>query len=265
MLADYHIHSDFSDDSSCPMEEEVKKSIELGFDEICFTEHVDYGVKSDSDDVSNCDYDAYLDEFKRVKEIYGAKINLRFGIEFGIQTHTIEKFQKDFDNYNFDFVILSCHQVNDQEFWSYDFQEGKSQAEYNQKYYEEILKVIKEYDDYSILGHLDMIKRYDKQGDYPFEKTEPVIREILKHIIKAGKGIEVNTSSFRYKLNDLTPSRKILKLYNELGGEIITIGSDAHKAEDIGHKFDYIKNELKDLGFDKFCTFKDMEARFWNL
>ena len=101
--------------------------------------------------------------------------------------------------------------------------------------------MIKEYDDYSILGHLDMIKRYDKQGDYPFKKTEPVIREILKHIIKAGKGIEVNTSSFRYKLNDLTPSRKILKLYNELGGEIITIGSDAHKAEDIGHKFDYIK------------------------
>ena len=69
----------------------------------------------------------------------------------------------------------------------------------------------------------------------------PVIREILKHIIKAGKGIEINTSSFRYKLNDLTPLRKILKLYNELGGEIITIGSDAHKAEDIGHKFDYIK------------------------
>ena len=72
-----------------------------------------------------------------------------------------------------------------------------------------------------------MIERYDKVGKYPFEKVKDIVTEILMHVIAHGKGIEINTSSFRYGLEDLTPSKEILKLYQELGGTIITIGSDA--------------------------------------
>lgn len=80
--------------------------------------------------------------------------------------------------------------------------------------------------------------------------------------LKNGKGIEVNTSSFRYALNDLTPSRDILRLYKELGGTIITIGSDAHKEEHLGAKISYVKEELKKLGFNSFCTFDKMKPIF---
>ncbi|MBK1812181.1 histidinol-phosphatase HisJ family protein [Clostridium sp. YIM B02505] len=261
MLADYHMHTSFSDDSDYEMEEAVKKAIAIGLNEICFTEHVDHGVKTDL----NCDYEKYVEELKRCQEKYKDQIAIKLGIEFGMQLHTIDIFQKDFEKYDFDFVILSCHQIDDQEFWTYDFQKGKTQQEYNKKYYEEILKMMKNYDNYSILGHLDMIKRYDKEGEYPFEKVEDIITEILKLAIEKGKGIEVNTSSFRYGLKDLTPSRDILSLYKELGGNIITIGSDTHEENHVGHKIDYIKDELKNIGFTKFCTFEKMKPIFHEL
>lgn len=261
MLADYHMHTNFSDDSTYKMEDEIRKAIEMGLNEICFTEHVDHGVKTDL----NCNYKEYFKEFKRCKDLYKDKINLRFGIEFGVQSHTIEQFEKDFSENDFDFVILSCHQVEDKEFWTQDFQVGKTQKEYNDKYYEEILKVIKEYKDYSVLGHLDHIKRYDEQGSYPFENVKDVVEEILKIAIKDGKGIEINTSSFRYNLDGLTPSKEILKLYKELGGKIITIGSDTHEEEHVGYKILEVREELKKLGFEEFCTFEKMIPTFHKL
>lgn len=261
MLADYHMHTCFSDDSTYEMEDEVKKAISLGIDEICFTEHVDYGVKTDL----NCDYTAYIKEFEKCKEKYKNQITLKLGIEFGMQEHTIDEFQRDFDRYDFDFVILSCHQVDNKEFWTQDFQRGKSQQEYNEKYYEEILKVIKKYDDYSVLGHLDMITRYDNEGKYPFERIKNIVIEILTHVIAHGKGIEVNTSSFRYGLDDLTPSREILTLYRELGGTIITIGSDTHEEPHVGFNIPLIKEELKKFGYTQFCTFEKMKPVFHDL
>ncbi|HEY8890114.1 MAG TPA: histidinol-phosphatase HisJ family protein [Clostridium sp.] len=254
MLADYHIHTSFSDDSTYPMDEEIKKAISLRLDEICFTEHIDYGVKTEL----NCDCESYHKEFLRCKEKFGSQIGLKFGIEFGMQTNTVSEFQKTFDSYNFDFVILSCHQVDNKEFWRQDFQNGKTQKEYNERYYEEILKVMQMYDNYCVLGHLDMIIRYDKGGEYAFMYVKDIIMEILKYSIAHGKGIEVNTSCFRYGLKDLTPSREILKLYKELGGTIITIGSDAHQEDHVGFKISYAQEELKKLGYTHIYTYEKM-------
>ncbi len=255
VLADYHVHTQFSDDSETPMEDAVLHAIAVGLGEICFTEHIDYGVKTDL----NCDCEAYLKEVRRCRDLYGDRIRIRLGMEFGIQTHTIPLFQETFDRYPFDFIILSCHQVEDQEFWTYEFQNGKSQEEYNRRYYEEILNVVKNYDDYSILGHLDMICRYDRAGIYPFEKIKDLVEEILRLVIAKGRGIEVNTSCYRYKLPDLTPSRDILRLYRKLGGEIITIGSDAHTIPWIGWETKGTQEELKKLGFESVYTFEKMK------
>ena len=74
--------------------------------------------------------------------------------------------------------------------------------------------------------------------------------------------IDAERNSVRYGLDDLTPSREILKLYRELGGTIITIGSDSHKEDDVGCKISYVKNELKELGYKEFCTYKKMEPIF---
>ncbi|MDE6740195.1 MAG: histidinol-phosphatase HisJ family protein [Lachnospiraceae bacterium] len=276
MFADYHVHTEFSDDSVYPMEQVIKDAIAMQMDEICFTDHVDYGIKDDwdgphpieyrgSEPLANVNYPLYFTKIRELQRIYGTQINIKAGLEFGVQSHTIPQYEALFARYPFDFIILSIHQVEDREFWTQDFQKGKSQKEYNERYYEEMLNVINTYQNYSVLGHLDLIIRYDTYGVYPFEKVEPVISEILRTIIRNGKGLELNTSYHRYGLQDTTPSVDILKLYRKMGGEIITIGSDSHKPEHLGAHIDEAKHLLKNLGFRYFCTYNKMEPIFHNL
>lgn len=290
MFADYHIHTYYSDDSTYPMEQVVKDAISKGITDLCFTDHVDYGIKEDTDKLSpeqrqelklklqnpnvpqyNVDYLAYVAEYQDLKEKYADKINLKLGMEFGLQIHTIPQYQKLFNSYPFDFIIMSCHQVENKEFWTQEFQQGRNQDEYNQRYYDEILEQVKNYHDYSVLGHLDLIARYDKAGIYPFAKIRDKIAEILKIVIADGKGIELNTSSVRYKIHnvqgepELTPSREILALYKELGGRIITVGSDSHKPEHLGAYITEQRQELKKLGFKEICTFEKMQPIFHKL
>ena len=92
-----------------------------------------------------------------------------------------------------------------------------------------MLSVVERFSGYSVLGRLDLIKRYDPEGVYPFENNRDVIAAILERAISDGKGIEVNTSSFRYGLSDLQPCTEILELYRDLGGRVLTIGADLER------------------------------------
>lgn len=276
MFVDYHVHTEFSDDSVYPMEEVVRDAIQMGMDEICFTDHVDYGVKDDWDSgakieyrngepIANVDYPGYVEQIRRMQCLYGDRIGIRMGMEFGMQMHTIPRYEALYRRYPFDFIILSVHQVEDQEFWTQDFQRGRTQQEYNERYYQELLDLVNHYQDYSVLGHLDLIVRYDEAGIYPFRKVKTYVEEILKKVIQDGKGIEVNTSSRRYGLSDMTPSREILKLYRELGGRILTLGSDSHKPEHLGAYIEETKETLKAMGFREFCTYRNMQPVFHTL
>ena len=214
MKYDYHVHTHLSDDAQTPMETMVQKALALGLNELCFTDHIDYGVKTDDGppERRNCDCRLYFQELADIRRRFGDKITVKAGMEFGIQPHTIPQFQKIFDMYEFDFIILSNHQVDDLEFWSQDFQKGKTQEEFQRRYYEQIYEVMNLYHDFSILGHLDMIKRYDLVGPYPDEKILDIIERILRLAIKEGKGIEVNTSCRKRKA-DSSADRFSLYLY----------------------------------------------------
>lgn len=281
MYADYHLHSEFSDDSRESMDNQIQQAISLGLNEICFTDHVDYGIKHDWDDprgidwrqdsmepLANVNYPEYFAKLLRMRVTYGKAITIRSGLEFGIQSITVDNYKKLYDRYQdqLDFVLFSMHQVNNLEFWTQDFQIGKNQQEYNEEYYREILKTMKLFKNYSVLAHLDLLARYDKKGIYPFEKVEDLIAEILKQAINDGKGIEVNTSSWHYGLTDTQPSRKTLKLYKDLGGKIITVGSDAHStkylADHIKDVYAILKNEI---GFEEITTFDHMQPVFHKL
>ena len=134
MLADYHVHTEFSNDSIYPMEEVVKDAISLGIKDICFTDHVDYGPYRDWDDprgikyrpgdegepeqvaLTNVDCGKYFSMIEKLREKYKDKIEVKAGMEFGVQTHTIPEYEKLFRSYPFDFIILSIHRAGDQEF-----------------------------------------------------------------------------------------------------------------------------------------------------
>lgn len=274
MLCDYHVHTIYSDDSVYKMEDVINDGIKKGINELCFTDHVDYGIKRDVDDplgpvylngqpISNVDYPEYYKEYLYLKEKYKDQMTLKFGLEFGIQVHTIPKYDALFKQYPFDFIILSIHQVDDLEFWTGDYQKGRTEKEYYERYYQELYDVVNLYHDYSVLGHMDLIKRYDDHDSYDsFNNHKEMITQILKIVIKDGKGIEINTSSVRYEIGDLTPSRDILKLYLKLGGTIITIGSDSHQEDHLGA---YIEDTKKELGFKQYCTYSQMVPEFHDL
>lgn len=268
MLADYHVHTSFSDDSTYPLRQVALDALRLNLDEVCFTEHVDYGVKpewnsptdarfEDGRPVTNCPYGPYLEELDRVRDELGDKIALLAGLELGVQTTTLEQNRALVERLGerLDFIICSVHQVGNLEFWNGDFQRGRSQEEIHRAYYEELLGVVGAFDGYSVLGHLDLIRRYDPFGDYPFERVRDVVAEILRRVIADGKGIEVNTSGIRYGLGDFQPSRQVLELYRDLGGTIVTAGSDSHKPEHLGSYLRLAYRELEDLGFEGIWTF----------
>ena len=272
MLADYHIHSTFSDDSRYPLENICDDAIRQNLDEICITDHVDYGVKPDHDPADpawrpagaramNVDYARYFPALAAARERVASELTVRTGLEFGVQTHTIDAFNALFEAHatELDFIILSIHQVGNEEFWNGEFLQNRTQQEYNDAYYEELLRVVERFSHYSVLGHLDLIKRYDPAGIYPFERNRDVIAEILKRVIADGKGIEVNTSCFRYGLPDLSPSTEILELYRDLGGRIITIGSDTHAPEHLGAYLNRVRKRLAAMGFTELTAFEHME------
>lgn len=276
MLTDYHVHSAFSCDSNYPMEDVVKDAIRLNLEEIAFTDHVDYGVTPDhNENVKppihngqphlNVDYPRYFAKIAEMKQKYANQIRILAGLEMGMQRHTVERYQKLFNSWPLEFVILSIHQVDNLEFWNQDYMRGKSQREFQRGQYLELLEVVKLYKDYSIIGHVDSIKRYDRNPEYPFEEFRDILEEIFKIVIADGKGIEVNTSSARYNLPDFQPSTDILKLYRALGGEVITVGSDSHKPEHLASYIQVGRNHLKNLGFKYYCSYEEMKPIFHKL
>lgn len=276
MLADYHIHSEFSLDSNYPMEQILQDAAALGLDEICFTDHVDYGVKDDWDcghpfaeqdgyQMYNVNYPAYLARFRELQAQYAGRICAKIGMEYGVQQHTIPQFEALYQKYPLDFILLSIHQIDDTEFWTQEFQRTRTQKEYNERYYEELLRVMQQFDHYSVLAHMDLIARYDRQGPYPFAAIRPFVAEILKTAIAHGKGIEFNTSYHRYGLRDTTPAADILRLYRELGGELLTLGSDCHHPGQIGAHFAEAKELLRAHGFHYFCTYDAMQPTMHRL
>ena len=279
MTADYHVHSAFSFDSKAPMEEQIERAIAIGLDEICFTDHVDYGVRKDWDEPGpveerdgkpkrNVDYPRYFATLAEMSERYKGRITVRRGLELGVQRHTVRQTAALCERCGgeLDFTLLSVHQVDDREIYRPKYTEGRTQDEYNLGYYEELLAVAGEFDRYCVLAHLDVMRRYDPAGEYPFEKTRDLVAEILRTAIQKGKGIELNTASWRYELDDVQPRRAIMRLYRDLGGEIVTIGSDAHRAERVGEHFEQARAILRDeLGFRYFCTYERMNPQFHNL
>ena len=129
MYADYHVHTEFSDDSVYPLKDVIQDAVRMNMDEICITDHVDYGIKYDWDSgqeiiyrngepLANVDYPRYMTAINDLRYRYADKIAIKTGLEFGIQTHTIPQFETLFQKFPFDFIILSIHQVEDKEFWT---------------------------------------------------------------------------------------------------------------------------------------------------
>ena len=142
---------------------------------------------------------------------------------------------------------------------------NKTEEEIIREYFQCILDNVKLFNNFDVLGHLDYAVRYAPETDknYNYLKYKDLIDPILETVIEKGKGIEINTAGIRkYYLKDVHPTTDIIKRYKELGGEIITVGSDAHTAGWEATDFHRAEEALKAAGFDYYCTFENRIATF---
>lgn len=258
IIADYHVHSRFSSDSTAPMEEMVEKAISLGMNKICFTDHMDYDFPDSYGLPFVFDPEEYFDELEKITSRYKSKIKILKGIELGLQPYLAPRYQKLMEDYDFDFAIGSSHLVGGIDPYYPEYWSRQSLEEGLILYFQSIIDNVKAFTGYQVYGHLDYVVRYvpDKKLIYSYEKFADIIDEMLKTIISHGKAIEVNTAGYKYGLGYPHPQTDVLKRYKELGGEIITIGSDGHKPEHLGYDFPKAEQLLISLGFKYYATFE---------
>jgi len=258
-MYDYHIHTDFSGDCVEAMEDTILAAIKRGGKQVCFTDHLDYDYPTTEIEF-DFDAHAFSDELERMQLKYGDQIQVQKGIEIGLQPHITEMCDSFIKQFKPDFVLCSFHVADRKDLYNGDFYRHKSPVEAWHHYFKDVLETLKKFKNYSVVGHLDIPKRYDKDTkSVVIEVYKEELTQVLKQIIKDGKGIEVNMSGLRTEMNETLPNTSILSLYHALGGQYITLGSDAHRKEDVySHYYDVLKT-LQDIGFKSFTRYENQE------
>ena len=254
---DLHMHSSFSEDSEAPMEEMIRSAIAKGLRVICFTEHMDPDFPPDGTTFL-FDPAAYEKEIRRCQNLYGGRITVLMGVELGMQPHLAQRLAQEIAALPYDFIIASQHLAGRADPWYPEFWEGRSADEAIRAYYAEMLEDVRMMPSFDTLAHLDYVTRYMPEGVScsGWEAHADLIDEILREVIRRGAALEVNTSGFRSRLAQQNPCEGILRRYRELGGSLITIGSDAHEPSRIAGFYEETAALLRRTGFEEYCVFK---------
>ena len=261
-MFDFHMHSRVSFDGHDTGEALARTALERSLKEICFTDHLDYDPLGKMG-VLAFDTDAYNAEYDHL-EIPGLKI--RRGMEFGMDRHNVELFRQDLQRRPFDFVLGSIHFVDDLDVYFDEFWSGKTVWEAEHRCLEETLACIQMHEDFDVLAHLTYIGKthaHPAPRTVPFEEHREIIDEILRQLVLRGKGLELNTSGVD-RCGGYLPTADYFRRFKELGGEIVTVGSDAHRCDRVGQYTFEACGILKDI-FGYVCTFENRKPVYHKL
>ena len=268
-IADYHTHSNCSPDGTLPMKEMVKAAVDKGLQEICITDHVDTYYWKDLSLRRDFDWDKVKRQYDEACALYGDRILIKLGCELGdaqLSTANAEHLLSIAPE--LDFVIGSVHLSGDKNGDNKDLyyiEQGDANFYRNviNNYLDEVETVAK-WGKCSVLGHMTLPLRYINENYHAgltFAEHMDRVAEIFRIIIPKGVGIECNTN----RGGEPLPYGEILKLYHDMGGEIITLGSDAHSAEFVGHVIRERQELLRQCGFRYFTTFTKRKPQWKEL
>lgn len=277
-MIDCHTHTQFSMDSEADITACIEKAIDMGLSAYAVTDHCECSAwypESHYSDTENFDYFNYEQDFynsvsavTELKEKY-KNFNLICGVEMGQPTQDIEVAKKIVADERLDFIIGSMHQLKgEKDFYYMDYENMSADEIYNllERYFKEVYQLCKT-DCFDVLGHLTYCLRYMKcrNGINPdISRFDEIIAESFRILAQNGKGIEINTSGIRQGFGDVFPSLKYVRLFKDMGGEILSIGSDAHTVEDIGKNISEALETAKAAGFARLCYFKKRKPYFIN-
>lgn len=262
---DFHIHTEFSFDSEAKLEDICQAAIDRGLNEIAITDHLDIYANQPFNYM--LDIDSLYGQLDKMNDLYQDKLIIRYGAELGQPQRNPEATQDFYACCMPDFIIGSIHNMeNDEDIYDYDWKNLDHKAFYH-KYLDWELELARDYD-YDVLGHITYPLRCMYEANpVTFDLTdyEERFREIFKIVIERGRGIECNTSGLLQDLGECLPRLEVLKLYKECGGEIITIGSDAHIPERVGLTIPQGIELIKAAGFEYVCTYQNRQPIFHKL
>lgn len=259
-IADMHTHSEHSHDSQCKMEDMYKAQMAKGTALFAVTDHFDAG--SYPVEKLLADIKASYDEACRLNEKHGDERILK-GIEISEAIWHSEDYKKAMELLPYDVVIGSVHLVSYKDITDAYSREDLSRLSaeelsgFMHKYFADMQEMVRTLD-FDILAHLTCPIRYI-EGKYKIKLDlaayDDEINAILEGIIKRGIALEVNTSSLNV-INEFFPPKHIIKRYRDMGGYLVTLGSDAHVAQNASAGLDAAVSTLKEAGFDSIYCYR---------
>ncbi len=262
---DQHVHSRHSYDSQTDPAEDVEAAVARGLSGLTFAEHFD----THPDDWEECCYDdaAYSTAIEQLRAGFGSRIFIGKGIEVCYQPDTMD-FVLDFlSEHTFDVVMLSVHYFHGRAVYDRSQWAGLSPAEVTRRYLETVLEAVRfcerlhktEGRVFDVLGHLDLVKRYALRffGTYDVSPFADLVDEILRTCLAADLVLEVNTSTLRQNLTEPMPGPETVARYASLGGTAMSLGSDAHRAQDVGAGLDQAAAMLRAAGLKSVAVFRN--------
>ena len=237
--ADLHLHSRHSFDSEARMEDICREAIAAGLQEICFTEHIEPHHPEAACDVPPV-YAEWFAEIGRMREAY-PQLAIRAGLEIGDNAPFRAEIYGTLDALPLDFRLLSLHLVDGVDPYEARYYEGRTQEEAYRRYVEYKVESVLNFADYDAVAHVGYCGKF---APYPAESrplrlhhAPDALDTLLRHIAQNGRALEINTSGYK-KTDAPIPGPDILRRFVELGGEFVTLGSDAHVADAVGYRFE---------------------------
>ena len=261
-MFDYHMHSTVSFDGHDTPERMVKAALDAGLKEICFTDHIDHEINVEKE-IMVFDQEVYNKSYDCLE---AAGLKIRKGMEYGLKPNNQLQLKEDLKRRDFDFVLGSVHFVNEMDVYIEPYWEGKSVADAYREFMEETYTCVKNHDDFDVLGHLTFISKGRANPTKEllrYEEHREMTDEILRELARKGKGMEINTSGVD-RCGGFLPTVDFFRRFKELGGEIITIGSDAHTYDRVGQYSREACEIFKEV-FGYVCTFESRQPIFHKL
>lgn len=277
-LIDCHTHTNNSPDGYDTASDMCKKAIENGLSVYGISDHCEancyypkefYNIVGNENDYYNFEKksEKSISEVTELKETYKGKLKLLCGIELGQAHQDFQVAEKVVSDKRLDFIIGSVHNLTGFADFAFLYYPHENKEHLLEAYYKEMLTLCR-WGKFDILGHLTYPLRYmvgEQEYNIDMEPFNDIIDEIFRTVISNGKGIEINTSGLRQKYGKTFPDLSYVKRYRELGGEIISVGSDAHKTCDLAKGIKEGELLAKEAGFRYITYFESRKPQFLSI
>lgn len=268
MKFDLHTHHDRCGHARGVIRDYIEAAIRGGLDVIGISDHSPYfGSPEDRPEpgiaMARSEFPRYIEEVLKLKEEYRGKIEVLLGVESDFFPEDIEVYRQHYAKYPFDYIIGSVHRSDGVSIFNkkrWRSLNEKEQVRQKELYYQ-LIKESARSGMFQILGHIDAMKGY-----YPaFSQIQTqAVDDTLRIIGECDIAIEINTSGKTKDCGGWYPSDDILERALRYGVSV-TFGSDAHDPERVGDEWEQVRERLKEIGFARWCYFRDKQRIYVDL